>query len=257
MRLTLAVGMMLLIAAPALGQASAGEDAPSSAVSSSGLTSDPDQAIRDALRHQIEAIVDGQPDYDALSPATAATFRSAAQTIQVGLRQWGKLEFVDRHPALRSGWYVYNVVFDSALVQWAIKPLDAQGKIPGLGFKTLSIWSASNRKGPSRGTEAWLRRHVESIQNGTPNYDEMSPGLAQAVREQFPHARDSIKRLGALESITFLTLEPNGMNEYDVEFEHGQAIWWIGPLTADGRAVSLFFRNIPTEVSCCQVGSGP
>jgi len=246
-RLLLAAAPLLFCPCAALAQNGAPPD----------LASDPEQAMRLALRDQIEAIEAGQPDYDALAPNTAATFRNTTQTIQEGVRQWGKLEFVNRRPALRSGWYVYNVVFDNALVEWAIKPPDAQGKIPGLGFKTMSVWPASNRKEANTGTQAWLRRHVESLQKGSPNYDEMSPGLAQSVREQFPHARDSIKQLGALKSITFLTVEPNGMNEYDVEFENGQAIWWIGPLTANGLASSLFFRNISTGVSCCQVGAGP
>jgi hypothetical protein len=249
MKLTLAIGALLLLFCPAavLAQDSAPPD----------LASDPEEAMRLTLRDQIEAIEAGQPNYDALTPNTAATFRSAAQTIQENLHQWGRLEIVDHHPALRSGWYVYNVLFDSALVQWAIRPPDADGKIPGLGFKTMSQWSASNRKGPNVGTEAWLRRHVESLGKGSPNYDEMSPGLAQTVREQLPHVRDSIRRLGALKSITFLTVEPNGMNEYDVEFENGQAIWWIGPLTANGMASSLIFRNISTGVTCCQIGTGP
>jgi hypothetical protein len=257
MTLAFMASTALLIAAPAFGQAPAGEDAPGPAGSTSGLTSDPEQAIRNALHHQIEAILASQPDYEALTPDTAVTFRSSIEPIQTKLSQWGKLEIVNPYPALRSGWYVYQVVFDNALVEWAVKPLDAQGKITGLAFKTLSLWSASNRKSPSPGTEDFLRRHIESLENGRPNYQEMTPGLARAVHQQLPGALNNIRQWGALKSITFLTVEPNGLDEYATVFEHGQAIWWIGPWLSDGKIGTLFFRNVQSGVSCCQVGSGP
>lgn len=145
MRLTLTVALIVLIAAPALGQA----DAPGPGELPPGLTPGPGQAARDAVLHQIEAIEAGQPDYTAMTPDEAATFRSLVPSIQAGLRQWG-----------------------------------------------------------------------------------------------------------ALKTITFLTVEPNGLNEYDAEIEHGQAIVWIGPLDVDGRVNAFFLRDVPTGVSCCRVGSG-
>jgi hypothetical protein len=192
-----------------------------------------------------------------MTPDEAATFRSAIEPTQTGLREWGALEFLDFGYLQKNGWYVYVALFDKARVEWGVKPLDAEGKITALAFKTLSLSSAPDHKGPSPGTEAFLRRHIKSLEEGTPNYQEMGPGLIRAVRQQLSRALESIRQLGALKTISFLTVEPNGFNEYGVEFEHGQSIWWIAPLNADGKASGLFFHKVPTGVSCCRVGSGP
>ena len=253
MRLTLIVPTMLLIAAPALSQV----DAPGPGELPPGLTPGPGHAARDAVLHQIEATEAGQPDYTAMTPDEAAKFRSLVQPIQAGLRQWGALEFLDFGYLQKNGWYVYVALFDKARVEWGVKPLDAEGKITALAFKTLSLSSAPDHKGPSPGTESFLRRLFESLEKGTPNYQEMSPGLARTVRQQLPRALASTKQRGTLKTITFLTVEPNGLNEYDAEFEHGLAIVWIGPLDVDGRVNTLFLRDVPTGVSCCLVGSGP
>jgi hypothetical protein len=244
--------MMLLIAAPAWGQA----DGPGDTGLPPGLTPGPGQAARGAVLHQIEAIEAGEPDYGAMTPDEAAAFRSTIEPTLASFRQWGALEFLD-FGYLWRGLYVYIATFDKAEVEFGIRPLDAEGKITALAFKTLSLSSAPDHKGPSPGTEAFLRRFIKSLEEGAPNYQEMGPGLIRTVRQQLSRALESIKQLGALKTISFLTVEPNGFNEYDVEFEHGQTIWWIAPLDAEGKADGLFFHKVPTGVSCCRVGSGP
>jgi hypothetical protein len=41
------------------------------------------------------------------------------------------------------------------------------------------------------GSEAALRRSIESLQAGHPNYDEMKPALAEAGRQQLPYLKRS------------------------------------------------------------------
>ena len=92
--------------------------------------------------------------------------------------------------------------------------------------------------GPHITIEAWLRRHIAAVLNGTPNYDDMGPFLANAVHQQWPQQISMYKSLGAppnswkpheifqniLEKLTpqqvqGSTWDPDSIMEY--EFEKG------------------------------------
>ena len=104
----------------------------------------------------------------------------------------------------------------------------------------------SRARAPHPGTEESLRRYIESLEQGQPNYDEMTPGLANAVRRQLPDVLRTVKPWGALKSITFNGRSTRGgtrgMDDFKVSFEHGRAEWLIGPLTADGKVALQGFR---------------
>jgi len=89
---------------------------------------------------------------------------------------------------------------------------------------------------------ASIRRYVESLEKGAPNYQEMAAGEAAEVREQAPQILQLVKEMGALKSVTYAYSAEDGADVYRVAFEHGQAEWAIGPLTADGKVQSRSFR---------------
>jgi CubicO group peptidase (beta-lactamase class C family) len=95
----------------------------------------------------------------------------------------------------------------------------------------------------SPGTEAALRRNIEELQRGEPNYEQMSPQLADATRQQLPQLTTTMKQLGALQSVTFTGVGPGGADIYQVKFEHGTTEWRI-MLDADGKAVIIAVRPI-------------
>jgi hypothetical protein len=99
---------------------------------------------------------------------------------------------------------------------------------------------------PSPGTEAAIRRQIESLQStGHQLYAEMDPPLAAAARAQDPQNTAMWKRLGALESLRFERVLPNGSNDYLATFAHGQVAVIISPLTADGKIAGLFWHLLP------------
>jgi hypothetical protein len=100
-------------------------------------------------------------------------------------------------------------------------------------------------KTPSPGTEAFLRRHIESLEKGQPNYEEMMPDVAAIVRRQLPGTMAMIARWGALKSITFKSVGPAGKDIYDVAFDHGRAEWRIAPLSSDGKVMEEVFQEVP------------
>jgi CubicO group peptidase (beta-lactamase class C family) len=95
----------------------------------------------------------------------------------------------------------------------------------------------------SPGTEAALRRNIEELQRGEPNYDQMSPQLADITRQQLPQLKATMAQLGALQSVTFTGVGPGGADIYQVKFEHGTTEWRI-MLGSNGKTVSIGFRPI-------------
>jgi hypothetical protein len=83
--------------------------------------------------------------------------------------------------------------------------------------------------------EASIRRYVESLEKGTPNYDEMAAAEANDVRQELPQLLQFITSMGPLKSISYEHGTEDGADVYLVTFKHGQAEWTIGPLTADGK----------------------
>ena len=90
-----------------------------------------------ALRHQIQAIEAGQPDYDAMTTDTANQLRDQFARFQpTPAQQWGALVSLKfRRSTPRED--VYEARFEKARVQWIIAQ-NRKGKITGFSFKTLS-----------------------------------------------------------------------------------------------------------------------
>jgi hypothetical protein len=97
---------------------------------------------------------------------------------------------------------------------------------------------------PAPGSEAALRRMIEELRLGKPNYDLLSSGLANATRQQLPQLQSMITGLGALLSVTFKGVGPGGADIYQVKFEKGSLDYriWLGP---DGKIDSANVR--PSE----------
>jgi hypothetical protein len=97
------------------------------------------------------------------------------------------------------------------------------------------------RTTPLPGSEAALRRNIEELALGTPNYDRMSKPLADATREQLPKLGPAMKSLGAIQSVTFHSVGPDGMDIFDVTMANGAMQSGIF-VSADGRIQSAWVR---------------
>jgi len=104
---------------------------------------------------------------------------------------------------------------------------------------------AQTQSQPHTGTAASLRRYIDSLEAGKPNYDEMSPQMAEVVRQQLPQIEEIIHRMGAFQSMVFQGVGPGGMDVYRVTFEHGQIEWHIAPLSSDGKVQGRGFHELP------------
>jgi hypothetical protein len=94
------------------------------------------------------------------------------------------------------------------------------------------------------GTEAALRRLIDGIISGKPNYDEMSAALAEATRQQLPVLHPGLAELRAVESIRFLGVGPQGEDVYTVRHENGASHWRIA-LDSKGMIVTAWVTPGP------------
>jgi len=96
---------------------------------------------------------------------------------------------------------------------------------------------------PQPGSEAAIRRDIEELRAGEPKYDQMTPGMADVTRQQLPQLKATMAKLGALQSVTFKSVGPGGMDVYEVKFENGSTEWRIA-LTPDGKIAGVLFRPL-------------
>jgi beta-lactamase regulating signal transducer with metallopeptidase domain len=94
------------------------------------------------------------------------------------------------------------------------------------------------------GSEGALRRSIESLKTGQPNYDEMTPALAEAARQQLPWLKRSQEQLGQLQSISFRGVGSSGWDVYEVRFANGISIWRIF-LAPDGKIAGMVAQDGP------------
>ena len=94
------------------------------------------------------------------------------------------------------------------------------------------------------GSEAALRKMIEDVRVGKPDYDKMSSGLAGATRQQLPQLQSTVTRLGAIQSMTFKGVGPAGADIFEVKFEKGSLEYriWLAP---DGKVESANVRPLP------------
>jgi hypothetical protein len=171
--------------------------------------------------------------------------------------------FFPDYPVNKTSNFTRKAAINSSLAAQLSFVTDAQGRATELvlhqgGFeqhaKRIDEADAKNfeaareariaNKTPSPGTEESLRRFVDSMQKGQPKYDEMTPLLAAANRSQVPRTGPLMKSFGALKSLTFRTVNAQGMDVYDVIFEQGRVEFSIAPLTSDGKVTARAWHKL-------------
>ena len=122
---------------------------------------------------------------------------------------------------------------------------DAEAKQIADAVAAKAAWAAQRYKDqkPQPGGEEAVRRVMDELRAGKPNYDQIGATLAQVMRRQAAQIQDQLTKLGALQSITFSGVGPGGSDIYSVKFENGEMEWRIA-LAPDGKIDSLGLRNL-------------
>jgi hypothetical protein len=91
------------------------------------------------------------------------------------------------------------------------------------------------------GSDAALRRLIEEVRDGKPNYDLMGTNLAATTRQQLPQLQSNIVQLGSVQSLSFKGVGPAGADIYQVQFANGALEFRIG-LGPDGKVETVGMR---------------
>jgi hypothetical protein len=118
---------------------------------------------------------------------------------------------------------------------------DAEAK-PILDFDA-SIVKRFKDQTAAPGSQAAVRRTIEELRTGQPNYDLMSAQFANVTRQQLTGLQANIVKLGALQTLTFKGVGPAGADIYELKFENGSMEFRIG-LGADGKTLSAGMRPL-------------
>jgi CubicO group peptidase (beta-lactamase class C family) len=90
--------------------------------------------------------------------------------------------------------------------------------------------------------EALLRRTIEALRSGAPNYDQMAPHMADIARTRLAGLKETIGGLGDIMSVTLLRADRHGVDHYKVAFRNGPTEWEIRGDDDGKLAVSSFDR---------------
>jgi hypothetical protein len=94
--------------------------------------------------------------------------------------------------------------------------------------------AAPARRTPAAGSEEALRRHIDALRHGEPDYQHMTTEVAGETRRQLLLNQAILTKLGPLRAMLFRGVSPLGSDIYIVHFANGSAEWRIG-LLRDGR----------------------
>ena len=83
-------------------------------------------------------------------------------------------------------------------------------------------------------SEPAIRQLLAGLVSGKPDYSRMAPEFANVTREQLPGLQKWLSDLGALKSLTFVRVQPQGGDDFDAEFENGALRIGLG-VNDDGR----------------------
>jgi hypothetical protein len=158
---------------------------------------------------ELAAVFPGAPA-DLLSGGAADEFRYKDGDVTIHFERDANGRITGLNYA-QNGTVTYAPRVDSARVQ------DIQGEIADRYRNQVA----------APGSERALRRLIEGIQSGSPNYSEMSPQLAGGTRTMLESFRSTEQTVGPIQSIAFKGVTSTGWDQYQVTHAHGAANWQI------------------------------
>jgi beta-lactamase regulating signal transducer with metallopeptidase domain len=94
----------------------------------------PSPGTEAALRHQIDGLMSGNPDYTRMVPTLAAGTRQMLGDLHAKIGAWGAVTSVKFVGVGKNGMDVYEVTCRNRRSKWEVAPLTPDGKISGILF---------------------------------------------------------------------------------------------------------------------------
>jgi hypothetical protein len=119
---------------------------------------------------------------------------------------------------------------------------EAKSAQDAIDARNAEIANRAKEQKATPGSEAALRRTIQELQAGQPNYDLMAPAFADVTKQQLPQLKAALGQLGDLQSVSFKGVDPQGGADiYSVKFANASTECRIilGP---DGKTAGMLFR---------------
>lgn len=87
---------------------------------------------------------------------------------------------------------------------------------------------AARRAVPIANGEEMLRRYIQGVGKGQPDYEHMTSEVADITRQQLPFDQAILAKLGALRAVSFRGVTALDSDIYIAQFANGSAEWRIG-----------------------------
>lgn len=181
--------------------------------------------IEEALRRVLAELQAGRPDYSQMMPALARSVRGDLEGRRVELASYGKLQSLDFVGVTPAGSDVFKATFERGANEITAR-LAPDGRLTRLAFDE---WQSSERRDreaeryqrqqPLAGSARALERLIAALRAGDANEADLSPGMAAVVDQQRASLQLGLASFGALQSITFDRVAPNGWDVFSVRFE--------------------------------------
>lgn len=97
----------------------------------------PSPGTADALRHQIDGLASGNPDYGTMAPTLAAGTRQMLGDLHAKVAAWGPVTSVAFVGVGKDGMDIYTVTCRNKRSKWNIAPLTPDGKISSIYFEEI------------------------------------------------------------------------------------------------------------------------
>jgi hypothetical protein len=94
----------------------------------------PSPGTEAALRHQIDGLMSGNPDYNKMVPTLAAGTRQMLGDLHAKISAWGSVASVKFVGVGKNGMDLYEVTCRNKRSKWEVAPLTPDGKISGILF---------------------------------------------------------------------------------------------------------------------------
>jgi hypothetical protein len=181
----------------------------------------------------------GDPALEIMTPLLQNATQNQWKVISADAKELGAVQTITFQKVNARGWDVYHVTLAKGTETVRAAPL-TDGKLSGILHSDFAMPHAAQHPG----TEAWLRRYIAAVLNGTPDYEDMGPFLANTTRQQWPVQISAYQSLGALQSLAFEGGSSRDMDVYLATFQHGKVRWRIEAPDADGKLNLLNFQKV-------------
>jgi hypothetical protein len=97
----------------------------------------PSPGTEAALRFNLESMENGKPDLSNMTPFLAAIAKVQLPTSVPNIQSLGPIKSITFKNVAPNGMDVYDVSFTNGTMEWVVMPLNADGKVSGMGGRRL------------------------------------------------------------------------------------------------------------------------